>query len=387
MPQLRVFVSSTAYDLGPVREQLRATLVDMGHQPVLSDYSGVLYDPSQHTAQSCLDELATCDVVVLIIGNRWGSETPPSLIQALEETESDIENGTPLGEAIKNRKVSITQLEALTAFRRNIPIFAFIHESAKNEKDFYFANQDLAKSGQLKLPSGNDIAAAGYIAGFVDYIESRKSGNAITPFARIEDLQRHLRLQWSAWLQRILREQADAQAQQTLMDILDEKLEDIKAAMVATAPTANAKVVARGVMRYRTLLAFIATISKNFDPSDAAAVELDWGQLLKRLGVSDVHIVEDSKSPRSSAFNFHAIIMTEKRPYGWRGTPDRLEFLSQQWEEFRKIPREDRDLIAETLGSEPRHLVSLRPISASLANAILGHKNSGLSSEQDPLVE
>lgn len=46
MAALRVFVSSTCVDLGAHREQIRTLLTNMGYEPIMSDFSDVLYDLS-----------------------------------------------------------------------------------------------------------------------------------------------------------------------------------------------------------------------------------------------------------------------------------------------------------------------------------------------------
>ncbi|WP_158694106.1 DUF4062 domain-containing protein, partial [Cronobacter malonaticus] len=74
MAGLRVFVSSTCYDLSLLRSQLRIFIQNLGYEPMMSDYSDLLYDPRQHTHTSCIDEVSSADVVVLIIGSRFGGK-------------------------------------------------------------------------------------------------------------------------------------------------------------------------------------------------------------------------------------------------------------------------------------------------------------------------
>ena len=74
MSALRVFISSTCYDLGIARESLRKFIVSLGYEPVMSDYSDVLYDPRIHTHTSCIEEVKNCDILVLIIGGRFGGK-------------------------------------------------------------------------------------------------------------------------------------------------------------------------------------------------------------------------------------------------------------------------------------------------------------------------
>lgn len=74
MANLKVFVSSTCYDLQGIRAQIRSMLVGMLYEPVMSDQSDVIYDPRIHTHTSCLREVENCDVMILIIGSRFGGE-------------------------------------------------------------------------------------------------------------------------------------------------------------------------------------------------------------------------------------------------------------------------------------------------------------------------
>ena len=87
----------------------------MGHIPVMSDYADVLYDPRTHT--SCVSEVANCDMLIVIIGSRFGGISVPEAIDAVNtnDFEDTISNTS-------ENKISITQLEVLKAIECNIPI-------------------------------------------------------------------------------------------------------------------------------------------------------------------------------------------------------------------------------------------------------------------------
>ncbi|MCL2073646.1 MAG: DUF4062 domain-containing protein [Marinilabiliaceae bacterium] len=70
MANLRVFVSSTYYDLHHVRNDLYLFLKNMGYDPVMHDKGTITYTQDVPLEQSCYDELSTCDVVICIIGNK-----------------------------------------------------------------------------------------------------------------------------------------------------------------------------------------------------------------------------------------------------------------------------------------------------------------------------
>ena len=69
-----MFISSTCYDLSLLRSQLRLFTKNMGYNPIMSDYEDVLYDPRIHTHTSCVDEVKNCDILILIIGSRFGGK-------------------------------------------------------------------------------------------------------------------------------------------------------------------------------------------------------------------------------------------------------------------------------------------------------------------------
>jgi len=127
MPSPKVFVSSTCYDLGPVREQIRNFLFDLGYEPILSEYSDILYDPRTHTHTSCLHEVPGADMVVLIVGSRFGGKAVPEALNTVN-LESITSAGFDIS-AIENvSNLSVTQLEILKAVESQIPVFAFVDE-------------------------------------------------------------------------------------------------------------------------------------------------------------------------------------------------------------------------------------------------------------------
>src|SRR5215472_11954897 len=98
----RVYVSSTVADLKRERQAVTDWLVAAGHQPVHS------YRPDSETVRdSCLDDVGTCDLYVLILGHRYGAQPA---------------DGNPEG-------LSITHLEFRQAGRSGIPRVALLRTS------------------------------------------------------------------------------------------------------------------------------------------------------------------------------------------------------------------------------------------------------------------
>ena len=136
MAGTKIFVSSTCYDLSVLRAELRNFILSLGHEPVMSEYADVLYDPRIHTHTSCVNEVANCDMMVVIIGSRFGGASVP---QALDQIDmSAVRNLSKNASFISDDKpISITQLEVLKAIENNIPIYPFVEKKVYYEHEIY----------------------------------------------------------------------------------------------------------------------------------------------------------------------------------------------------------------------------------------------------------
>ena len=78
---LRIFVSSTVEDFGPVREELKARLEQRSHgaiQVTLSESIDFPVEPGVTSHEACLRAIEGIDVFVLLIGHRFGGHYPDS---------------------------------------------------------------------------------------------------------------------------------------------------------------------------------------------------------------------------------------------------------------------------------------------------------------------
>jgi hypothetical protein len=96
-----IFVSSTCYDLGEVRLNIKALIESLGLTPVLSEHGSFPVNVSSDTISNCLENVQNkADILILIVGGRYGYKTA---------------NGK-----------SVTNLEYIEAKKKGIPIFVFI---------------------------------------------------------------------------------------------------------------------------------------------------------------------------------------------------------------------------------------------------------------------
>ncbi|QWL64038.1 DUF4062 domain-containing protein [Aeromonas jandaei] len=169
----RVFISSTCYDLKHIRESLKYFVRTIGYEPVLSDDGDVFYSPDTHTHESCLKEVETCQIFILIIGGRYG--------------------GKYMG-----RKTSITNNEYKTAVENNIPIFALVEQGVYSEHHVYSTNKKSSSeiANQITYPSVDNIM----IFDFVDEVRRNVKNNAIYAFRDFSDIEEYLKKQWAGMM-------------------------------------------------------------------------------------------------------------------------------------------------------------------------------------------
>lgn len=116
MNQLKIFISSTCYDLSQIRSDLSDFILSFGYQPVMSEFTSFPIDPDNNTIENCIDNIATVDIFILIVGSRYGF--------------------------IVDSGKSITNTEYLYARQRGIPIYVFIYKSLISILPIWKANKE-----------------------------------------------------------------------------------------------------------------------------------------------------------------------------------------------------------------------------------------------------
>ncbi|MBI9115577.1 DUF4062 domain-containing protein [Sanguibacter suaedae] len=349
MANFRVFVSSTAYDLGVLRSALRGFIEQLGYTAVLSEYSDVLYDPNEHTHKSCLAEVPNCDVVVLIIGSRFGSTLRP---EVLEGTFGKLSTDflTDAGS-----EISITQAEVLMATERRIPLFAFVEGAVYHDYFVYQQNKGKEFAAKISYPSIAQPESAEYIFRFIDFLQGRASNNAVIPFERLEEVTEHLRKQWAALFQRLLSESREEAQDARRIDRLADQFDDLKTALLATVGDSSNRAVARGVIRYRRLVDFLRSLPNSGTPMRQVVIEgaaSFWDMLREAAGFAGLQEIDNQ---RNSLWN--AVLYTnDGETYLSRLPLVGLERLERDWQAFRGLSAPDREVIFDAiLDSDDRH--------------------------------
>lgn len=341
MPSPKVFVSSTCYDLGMAREQLRAFLLRLGYDPILSEYSDVLYDPRTHTHTSCIQDVPNADMVVLLIGSRFGGRAVPEAL-SLIDLENLVNSSFDVTVLNDPEKLSITQLEVLKAIDSSVPVFAFVEEKVMHDQLVYQKNKDL--SDKIKFPSIDKPETAKYIFEFISFLHHRNKGNAVIPFSRISDIESHLLKQWGSLFQKLLREQREGASEARKMFTISEQIEDIKTAIISTIGNAQSREVARGVIKYRRLADFLSGLQfPNY--SLVTEGEIPFDELLSEAGIV---AVRDIPGPRPT-FGRSALIKSDGTFYEMRFPRDYLTRIGVDWTSFAALATEVRGIIFDAI--------------------------------------
>lgn len=175
MARPRVFISSTFYDLRQVRSDLERFIREVGYEPVQHERGQVPYGSQDKLESYCYKEIAQVDIVVNIVGGRFGSGS-------FEEA------------------YSVSQMELKTALRLNKQSYIFVDGSVMAEYRMYLKNKGL--KGIQYVASDDEK-----IFRFIEEMQDLPRNNQIIEFRQAEEIAVHLREQWAGLFQRFLQEQ------------------------------------------------------------------------------------------------------------------------------------------------------------------------------------
>lgn len=343
MASLKTFVSSTCYDLPIIRAQLRSLLASLGHEPVMSDQADVLFDPRLHTHTSCLREVENCDVVVLIIGSRFGGTTVPKALESI-----DVERLADLSRAdrfpVDKTKISITQAEVLQSIQLNIPVFAFVDSGVMRDHLTYEKNKNKSIIKEIEFSSIEKSETASYIFEFINFLRLRSENNSIFEFSRFEDIETQLKRQWSMLFQRLLHEQRSKSQEERRIDNLSSQIADLKAAILSSISNTELKETAKGAIRFRHLIDFtFSIVVENLpgEPLELLRADISWDTLMKHIGIIEIRPDDARDRIPSGAI----LIRSDGTYYRARVSIRAISRMAAEWEGFRQLGAEAKEAI------------------------------------------
>lgn len=314
MAGLKIFVSSTCIDLVEERNQVRNLIKNLGHEPILSDHNDIYYGNTEHTHVSCIRQVSNADMVVLLVGSRYGGVAIDDAIKEIDvnliqdkinnkirlqdlfaemkrrtEESSNVAKTDPDKKAIKYG-FSITHFEILRAIQDNIPIYAFVKDKVWNFNELYAHNRDMIES--IKFPSIEKHQSK-YLFEFIEILKHRNIGNSVFPYSNYLDIEYALKKQLAEMLKNLMDEQKnlkkESEFQQAHIDKLTDRFDDLKTAILSTLPQGNGRDIAKGLLKFRRLLGTILYMFRKvaFDKSKVIDVlstsELEFPDFLKNV--------------------------------------------------------------------------------------------------------
>lgn len=175
MAKPRIFISSTFYDLRQVRSDLDTFIENLGYDPIRNEEGDIPYGKDEALEEYCYKEIKAVDILVSIIGGRFGSES-------------------------KRNNSSISQIELKTALKENKQVYIFIEKNVLSEYETYLINKDNAL---MKYKYVDDVR----IYQFIEEVKNLNANNNIKGFETASDITKYLKEQFAGLFQRFLEEQ------------------------------------------------------------------------------------------------------------------------------------------------------------------------------------
>ena len=213
MAKLRIFVSSTYYDLKHIRNYLEAFIEGFGYDPVLFESGDIPFEHGKALDESCYKEIINSQMQILIIGGRYGSEESKTKNQPKKKKTSKEVDET---EDDKHRRYnSITKMEYETALKENIPVFIFVENPVLAEYDTYRKNRNNESIEYAHVDNIN-------VFRLIDEIYTDTIDKYVKGFEKFEDISNWLRDQWSGMFADFLKRDKDRIEIQALSSKIDQ---------------------------------------------------------------------------------------------------------------------------------------------------------------------
>lgn len=174
MAKPRIFISSTFFDLKQIRSDLDLFIETMGYESIRNEEGDIPYGKDDALEEYCYKEIKSVDIVISIIGGRFGTES-------------------------KRNLSSISQIELRTAHKENKQVYIFIEKNVLGEFETFLIN----KEKEINYRYADDVR----IYSFIEEIKSLNNNNNIKGFETAGEITKYLKEQLGGLFQRFLHEQ------------------------------------------------------------------------------------------------------------------------------------------------------------------------------------
>jgi len=194
MAKPRIFISSTYYDLRNIRSDIERYIKERNYDPILNERGNIPYSHSARLEEYCYKEIDNCDILISVIGGRFGSA------------------------AHESGGYSISQKELKIAFEKGKQVYIFIEKSVLHEYKTYEQNKDNEELIKvMKFSAVNDIG----IYKFLDEVFALPTNNQYTGFETSSDIIGYLQEQWASLFQSLLSDVAKQKDIKLIEEIRD----------------------------------------------------------------------------------------------------------------------------------------------------------------------
>jgi hypothetical protein len=197
---MRIFLSSTAYDLSDLRAFTINLLEKSGHEVLFHESPTFPARVGLHSHDQCVEAVADSDLVICLIDRRYGGKYAGERIASIPDQKFSVLGSTKSGKrkkfevVVPAKSLSITWIELITAHEKAIPVVTFARQRTLDEKETRRRNQFLASF----MPA---YAEKHELFDFLDWITKQKLNNWIAPFHSIVDYEQKL----TTWMRELER--------------------------------------------------------------------------------------------------------------------------------------------------------------------------------------
>jgi hypothetical protein len=197
---MRIFLSSTAYDLSDLRAFTVNLLEKSGHEVLFHESPTFPARVGLHSHDQCIEAVADSDLVICLIDRRYGGKYAGARVAIIPDQTFSVQGATKSGKRKKFEVVvpasslSITWIELITAHQKAIPVITFARQRTLDEKESRRRNQFLASF----MPA---YAERNELFDLLDWITKQKFNNWIAPFHSIVDYEQKL----ATWMRELER--------------------------------------------------------------------------------------------------------------------------------------------------------------------------------------
>ncbi len=158
-----VFISSTIQDLNHLRDSIRDLIIEIGYNPIMSEYGEIGYLPTHSAEESCYLAVKDCQLGVIIIGKRYG--------------------------AVSKNGLSITHNEFRAIREKKLPVIFLVSEEVLSFKRVYDANTN---NSDLLFPGMENPSN---IFNFIREFSESEINNGLVQYSNVQSAKQNLKKQ------------------------------------------------------------------------------------------------------------------------------------------------------------------------------------------------